>query len=107
MTNIVGNRYSLTVRMVVGALIGLGVISLLLLSVDEPRPEWGAYWMVQPLVMVPLAGAAGGFCNFVLFRFGVLFGVGNKWVAGTVSAIVFLIGLWLGVVLGLNGTMWN
>ncbi len=100
-------RYSLASRVLAGAVIGLALILWMLSTVKNARPEWGPYWMVRPLVMVPLAGALAGGCNFILFRFGVLIGIQNKWVAGVLSAIILLIGLWLGIIVGLDGTLWN
>ena len=100
------NRGSLVKRMLIGAGIGLLLISLFLLSAREPNPEWGKLWMIRPLIIVPLAGAMGGLCNYFLLHFHNLPGV-NKTIAMVLSVIVFIIGLWLGIVLGLDGTMWN
>ncbi len=99
-------QVSLVKRMLVGAGIGLLLISLFLLSADEPNPEWGKLWMVRPLIIVPLAGAMGGLCNYFIVHFHDQVGV-NKTIAMIISVIVFIIGLWLGIVLGLDGTMWN
>jgi hypothetical protein len=97
---------SLGKRMLVGAGIGLLLISLFLSGVKNPNPEWGKFWMIRPLIIVPLAGAMGGLCNYYLVHFHDRFGV-NKPVAIIASVLVFIIGLWLGFVLGLEGTLWN
>ncbi|MGN6618659.1 MAG: hypothetical protein ACTHJ5_15915 [Ilyomonas sp.] len=90
----------------VGAVIGLILISLFVFGVDNPKPEWGKFWMIKPLIVTPLAGAMGGlffyFMNYLSMRGGI-----NKTVAVIFSLVVFIVGLWLGIVLGLNGTMWN
>lgn len=99
-------QISLVNRMLVGAGIGLLLISFFLLSAGEPNPEWGKLWMVRPLIIVPLAGATGGLCNYFILRFHNHVGV-NKVIAMILSVIVFIIGLWLGTVLGLDGTMWD
>ena len=91
--------------MLVGAGIGLLLISLFLFSA-EFNPEWGKFWMIRPLVIVPLAGAMGGACNYVIAHFHNRVGV-NKTIAMILSVIVFIIGLWMGIVLGLDGTMWD
>ena len=52
-------------RMLLGAGIGLVLISLLVLPVTG-RPEWGEYWKIRPLIVVPMAGAVGGFCYYLL-----------------------------------------
>lgn len=97
---------SLTRRMVAGAGIGLVLISLFLLSANEPDPEWGKFWMVRPLIIVPLAGAMGGLCNYFIVRFHSVAGV-SKVLAWIFSLLIFLVGLWMGVVLGLDGTLWD
>jgi hypothetical protein len=92
--------------MLVGAGIGLLLISMFLISAGEPNPEWGKLWMLKPLIIVPLAGAMGGLCNYFIVHFHYLAGL-NKTIAIILSVIIFFIGLWLGTVLGLNGTMWD
>jgi hypothetical protein len=100
------NTASLTKRMFVGAGIGLLLISLYLLSADEPDPAWGKFWMIRPLIIVPLAGAMGGLCNYFIMQFHTLKGF-SKTIALIISLLVFIIGIWLGIVLGLDGTMWD
>ncbi|MBD2757437.1 potassium transporter KefB [Spirosoma validum] len=97
---------SLGKRMVVGAGIGLILIALFLSGVKDPNPAWGKLWMIRPLIIVPLAGAMGGLCNYFIIRFRNQVGV-NKAIAVIVSGLVFIIGLWLGMVLGLDGTLWD
>lgn len=92
--------------MLIGAGIGLLLISMFVFGVDDPKPEWGKLWMIRPLIIVPTAGAMGGlffyFMNYLSSR-----GSLNKILANILSLVVFLIGLWMGIVLGLDGTMWN
>jgi len=100
------HQVSLVKRMIVGGGIGLLLISLFLFPAGEPNPEWGKLWMIRPLIIVPLAGAMGGLCNYFIMHFHDRVGV-NRIIAMILSVIVFIIGLWLGIVLGLDGTMWN
>ncbi|GEO07800.1 potassium transporter KefB [Segetibacter aerophilus] len=100
------NEASLVKRMLVGAGIGLLLISLFLFPAGKPNPEWGRFWMIRPLIIVPLAGAMGGLCNCFILQFHKRVGV-NKALAIIISVIVFIVGLWLGTVLGLDGTMWD
>ena len=100
------HQVSLVKRMLVGAGIGLLLISMFLISAGEPNPEWGKLWMIKPLIIVPLAGAMGGLCNYFIVHFHNLAGL-NKTIAIILSVIVFIIGLWLGTILGLDGTYWN
>ena len=96
---------SITKPVLIGAAIGLFLISFFVFGVDEPNPEWGRLWRIKPLIVTPLAGAMGGaffyFMNFMGIR-GV-----NKTFAFIISVIGFIVALWMGTVLGLNGTMWN
>lgn len=99
------NSLSLIKRTLFGAWIGLFVISFFIMSADEPYP-WGKFWMIRPLLITTFAGAMGGVCNYFILRYHKLFHLPRA-VAILLSIIVFLIGLWLGIILGLDGTMWN
>jgi hypothetical protein len=91
--------------MLIGAGIALLVISFFVFGVDHPRPEWGKFWMIRPLIITPLAGAIGGaFYAFMDYQRSRGF---NRILAVILSIIVYLIGLWMGIVLGLAGTMWH
>jgi hypothetical protein len=96
---------SLIKRMVIGGAIGLAAISLFLYGGD-PDPAWSKYWWIRPIVIVPLAGAMGGAFNYLVSRqnFQTIW---LKVFAMILSLIVFLVGLWLGTVLGLDGTYWD
>lgn len=94
------------VRIFAGAVIGLAVSLFFVLGADHPSPDWPALWQVKPLVIIPLAGACGGGVAAYLDHETH----GKSWqriAAMVLSLVVFLVGLWLGVVLGLNGTMWD
>jgi predicted PurR-regulated permease PerM len=92
------NQSSLAKRMLLGAAIGLLLICFFLI--------WPKLWIIRPLIIVPLAGAMGGLCNYYIVHYHGTIGL-NKTVAIILSVIVFIIGLWLGTVLGLDGTYWN
>src|SRR5690349_2792856 len=91
-------------------LIGSGIAAALIIfflsGVDHPGPAWGTMWKLKPLIMVPFAGAIGG--GFFYFM-GMLSnqGIINRVVAIIVGLIGYVVVLWLGTVLGLNGTLWN
>ncbi len=90
--------------MFIGSGIGLMLISFFVFG-GESNPEWGKLWMIKPLIMAPVAGAMGGAFYYIMelaSRGGL-----NKNVAIVLSLTVFIIGLWMGIVLGLNGTMWD
>jgi hypothetical protein len=100
------HKGALSKRMLVGAGIGLLLICLFLSTAGNPNPAWSKLWFLRPLIIVPLAGAMGGLCNYYLVYFHNVMGV-NKTVAMILSVVIFIIGLWLGIVLGLDGTYWN
>jgi membrane associated rhomboid family serine protease len=93
------------IPILVGAGIALFVISFFVFGVDNPKPEWGKYWMIRPLIITPLAGAMGG-VFYLLMDYQGKKGF-NRPFAIALSIVVYLIGLWLGTVLGLAGTMWD
>ena len=96
---------SLAKPILLGAAIGLIVISFFLVGVDEPNPEWGKLWMIRPLIITPIAGAMGGAFYYFINHWSSK-GL-NKTATLILSLIVFIVGLWMGVVLGLDGTLWN
>jgi hypothetical protein len=100
------SQLSLTKRILIGAGIGLLLISLFLHGVKIPDPEWGKFWMIRPLIIVPLAGAMGGLCHYFIMHYHNQFGL-HKIIAIALSLVVFVMGLWIGFVLGLDGTLWN
>jgi hypothetical protein len=90
----------------IGAAIGLILISLFLISAGKPDHSWPMFWRLRPLIIVPLAGAMGGVFYYFMDYLGCQ-GKMNKTVGVVLSLIVFIIGLWLGGVLGLAGTYWH
>ncbi len=98
-------QMALVKPILIGAGIALLVISFFVFGVDDPNPEWGSYWMIRPLIITPLAGAVGGaFYAFMDYQSARGF---NKTLAVILGIVVYIIGLWLGIVLGLDGTMWD
>lgn len=97
---------SLGKRMLIGAAIGLVLISLFLMGDDNPDPAWGKYYMIRPLIIVPLSGAMGGAFYYIMDHLRSLLGW-NRTFTILLSVLVFIIGLWLGSVLGLDGTYWD
>lgn len=97
---------SLTTRMLQGASIAFVLISVFLFTVDNPNPAWPKYWMVRPLMIVPAAGAMGGLL-FYLMDYVRAMGGWKKPVAYIISILGYVVALWMGTVVGLDGTLWN
>ncbi len=100
------NTTFLAASILAGAGIALLVISFFVFGVDNPKPEWGQYWRIRPLTITPLAGATGGAIFYLLNYLSARKRI-NKILAVFLGVIIFLIGLWMGIVLGLDGTMWD
>lgn len=101
-----GHPVTMGRRMAQGAVVGLLFISFFVFGVDNPNPDWPKLWIVKPLIMVPLAGTLGG----ILYHFINPPRQQRGWRrigANILGLLVFLIVLWVGTVLGLNGTMWD
>ncbi|GAB2685752.1 hypothetical protein GCM10027037_04210 [Mucilaginibacter koreensis] len=97
---------SIVLRALLGAGIALILIIVFLSGVKHPKPEWGNLWMVKPLIVVPLAGAAGGAFSYLTGHFFTQHGW-HKALAIVIGCACYIIALWVGTVLGLNGTLWN
>ena len=93
-------------QMLQGAGIAFILITVFLLQTGTPDPEWAKLWMIKPLLIVPLAGAAGGAFYSLTGRLCYQ-GGWKKILVTLLSLVVYITGLWLGTVLGLDGTMWN
>ncbi len=100
------NRKSLIIKMVIGAALGFVLISLMVFSVKNPKPEWGELWMIRPLIIVPLAGTAGSlfFSSIEILRPQSIW---TKILLIIASAFAFIVAMWIGIILGLDGTLWN
>ncbi|TKC13170.1 potassium transporter KefB [Pedobacter polaris] len=96
---------SLAKRMLLGAGIGLALVSLFLIG-SRAEPAWGKLWMIRPLIMVPLAGAGAGLINYMMDDFRAQ-GGWKKALAIAFTVVAYIIALWLGIVLGLDGTLWD
>jgi hypothetical protein len=97
---------SLGKRMLQGGAIAFILIVLFLANAGAPDPAWPKLWMVKPLLMVPFAGALGGAYYYIMDHLREE-GGWSIVLANLLSLVGYVIVLWLGVVLGLNGTMWD
>lgn len=92
--------------MAIGALIAFALIALFLIPIKNPNPDWGKFWLVKPFIIVPLAGAIGGAVYYFIGKLSAQQGW-SKIVATIISILIYLIGIWMGTVIGLDGTLWN
>lgn len=99
------NKVSLVKGIIIGAVIGLLAILFFITGADT-QPHWPDLWKIRPLIITPVAGAMGGGLFYLSKHFLQNRGV-NGIVATILSLIGFIIALWLGIVLGLDGTLWD
>src|SRR5688572_30407821 len=97
---------SLRNRMIIGAIAGLAVVAFLLFAAGAADPAWGKYWMIRPIIVLTFAGAMAGLCNYIILHYRHLAGL-HRIVAIIISLVVSLVGIWMGIVLGFDGTLWN
>jgi hypothetical protein len=100
------HRASLGTRMLQGGGIAMVLITIFLLGAGEPNPAWPKYWMVKPLAIVPLAGAMGGVFYYFMDHLRHQ-GGWRTTLAILLSLAGYLVAIWMGTILGLNGTMWD
>ncbi len=100
------NPAAYALPMIIGGTIAFIMICMLVFSVKEPRPEWGSYWKIQPLVVAPVVGALGGLFYFLVNYLGAKWGL-NKYLTIVLGVLGLIISLWMSIVFGLHGTMWN
>ncbi len=97
------------VRFSKSVLAGAGIAFILILLFILPvegKPEWGKWWMIRPLIIVPIAGAGAGALYYFMGPLRRL-GGWNAFGAYAVCLVVYVFALWIGTVLGLDGTLWN
>jgi hypothetical protein len=101
---------SLGKLMLLGAGFALVLILIFLIPggwfTQEQKPEWQSFWMIRPLIVVPLAGAAGG-ALFYLLDFLRYQGGWKTALAYILALVGFFVILWLGTVFGLAGMWWD
>jgi len=97
---------ALVKRMLVGAGIALAIISFFVIGTGKGNPAWGDYWRVKPLLLTPFIGAIVGLCYDITEPLRRLNGWAGR-IFVVLSILGYVIGLWMGTVLGSAGTMWN
>lgn len=99
------NKRSLIIATLIGAGIGL-IIILFFISGAETQPHWPNLWKIRPLIITPFAAALGGASAYTATKALKRTGL-NGAIAILLSLIGFIVALWLGIVLGLDGTLWD
>ena len=100
------NVKSLRNRILIGAGTALILITVFLISAGEGDPSWPKLWIIRPLIIVPLAGAAGGAFYYFTMNLPVK-GAWKRLFIILLSLVGYIVAFWLGSVLGLDGTWWD
>jgi len=93
-------------RMLLIGSIALIMVSVFVIGAGQGDPAWGRNWRIKPLLLTPLFGAAVGLLYDITEPLRKIHGWAGKAFI-VLSIIGVLVGLWIGLVLGLNGTMWD
>lgn len=89
-----------------GAVVALILILPFLLPSGDPQPDWPTLWRIKPLLVVPFSGALGGlFCQFMQHRRNA--GGWKGAIAYLASLAGYMLVVWLGIMAGLNSTLWD
>ncbi len=103
-TNI--NKPFLVKFIIIGGFIGLMLAMLFIRTAEAGNPVWPKGWVIRPLIILPLASAAGSaFANYLMQL--TIHGGWRRVLAVILSLIIYLVGLWMGFILGFDGTLWN
>lgn len=98
------NTHKLFLSFLLGWLVGLSVISFFVFSVKNPHASWGEWWMLKPLMLTPLVAGSFFYVSQIVFPSKNI-----RQKIGLFLLRIILSGaiIWMGVVLGLDGTLWN
>lgn len=100
------DKKALIIRMAIGGLFNLILVSVFIFMGPPGHAEWGKFWVVRPVCVMTLAGLTGG----SIFYYMTHYLQPVRWkkaVAFFGSGLIYIIGLWMGMVLGFVGTWWN
>jgi hypothetical protein len=93
-------------KMLTGGGIALILMLIFLLPIRDPNPAWGKLWIIKPLIVISLAGAMGGVFYYLMGNMRSQ-GGWKMILANVLCLLVYIFVLWIGTVLGLNGTLWD
>ena len=94
-------------RALIGGIIGLVIVTLFLIGAGfKGRPEWHHTWFVRPLAVECLAGMVGGAISAWLDQLAIQNRL-SRLGMGIFSLVIFIVGIWMGFVLGFVGTYWH
>ena len=103
-TNI--NKPLMVKFIIIGGFIGLMLTMLFIRTAEAGNPAWPKGWVIRPLIILPLASAVGSAFAYYLMQL-TTHGGWRRVLAVVLSLVIYLVGLWMGFIIGFNGTLWN
>ncbi len=92
--------------LLLGAGINLIINVLFITDLDTTNSAWSPFWMVKPLTLGPLITGLGAMLAFYVVKFLINQNI-SKYISYFSFVAIFIISIWLGIVLGFNGTLWD
>ena len=91
---------------IIGSVIAFVLISVILYKGGALDPKWPQFWYLRPLILVPLAGGVWRFIFYTMekYRQGPIW---RKVIVNLVCVLIYIIGIWLATVIGLDGVWWH
>ncbi|MBP6396944.1 MAG: hypothetical protein KBF57_09065 [Saprospiraceae bacterium] len=102
----ISNKPLLYRRLTIGAAIAFAWTAFFLYKGGAFDPKWPSFWYLRPLILVPLAGAVGG----VFYHLMEGYRNRGRWMKVGINLLcilVYIVGVWIGTVLGLAGVWWD
>jgi len=93
-------------RMLICAIVGLVVVGFFVIGAGDGDPAWGSNWRIKPLLLTPFMCAMVGLCYDITEPLRKIAGWRGN-VLFVLSILGLIVGLWMSLILGLNGTMWD
>ncbi len=98
---------SVTTAIVLGFGVAFILVSALILSVNAPNPVWGKNWFVKPILLTPVIAAPGGGVFYLISRISFENQLLFKLLKALLCLLAYIFFLWIGTIIGFNGTLWN
>jgi hypothetical protein len=102
----IANKSQMFRRIAIGATIAFVLIAFFLYKGGALDPKWPRLWYIRPLIIVPFAGAFGGIFYHLMDGFRIKGG----WIKigiNSLCILVYIMGIWIATILGLDGVWWD
>lgn len=93
-------------RLIIGSTIAFIWTAIFLYTGGAFDPQWPKFWYFRPLILVPAAGAIGG----LFYHFFESYRQRSKWWQVGINifcVLVYIAGVWIATILGLDGVWWD